>query len=304
MAKVPVKQRFLYEGNGQLPVCNHNTGESTIVDYKNPDGTYNENAQEEADHAFGIPSGSHEHYSLRLVALLDHLQDHFQADHYETISSYRDFLHNLVLRASGRPAVQTSLHLDGMATDGFFPGVDARTVWNYLRELRNGGAGYYYQDREGQREGRIDSFHVDIGPARFWSKVVTNTKQHPKDNQGGTINFSPGNNFYLLARTDRDIYRPGEQVVVKLARAGSYPIYFRGEFRLMRGEQEMGIYSFGETAPSIEVIDEPEERTFSWTIPKDFVPSEEISIEIRLIGGHEQKTPRVLRSNSFHIIDR
>ncbi|MBI2499988.1 MAG: DUF882 domain-containing protein [Deltaproteobacteria bacterium] len=146
MAKVPVKQRFLYEGNGQLPVCNHNTGECTIVDYKNRDGTYNEKAQEEADHAFGIPSGSHEHYSLRLVALLDHLQDHFQADHYETISSYRDFLHNLVLRASGRPAVQTSLHLDGMATDGFFPGVDARTVWNYLRELRNGGAGYYYQD--------------------------------------------------------------------------------------------------------------------------------------------------------------
>jgi len=59
------------------------------------------------------------------------------------------------------------------------------------------GVGYYHDN----------SLHVDTGPVRYWdettSKVYTNISEHNKQ---------------IMARTDLDIYLPGETVELRLAR--------------------------------------------------------------------------------------
>ena len=133
--------------------------------------------------------------SRRLVDLLDNIQDHFGAETVEIISGYRSQPFNEFLRASGRGAAGESLHTKGMAADIHVDEITERALWDYVKSLGVGGAGYYP---------RHNFVHVDVGPRRTWrepdpqERILTGTE------------LSPNKGWSVL--TDKNIYRPGEPV--------------------------------------------------------------------------------------------
>jgi len=101
---------------------------------------------------------------LRLLDLLDHLQDYFKADTIEIISGYRRQELNDQLLKNGRNVSPRSLHVQGKAIDFHIDEIREETLRNYLQKLNLGGVGYY---------GPLDFIHVDTGRPRRWGSSGT-----------------------------------------------------------------------------------------------------------------------------------
>ena len=97
--------------------------------------------------------------SLKLIELVDNIQDHFKVPQIRVISGYRSPEYNAKLRRRSRRVAKQSMHMRGRAMDIKIPGVNNRTLRNYAASLEAGGVGYY---------GRRAFVHVDSGPVRTW----------------------------------------------------------------------------------------------------------------------------------------
>src|SRR5262245_751333 len=97
----------------------------------------------------------------RLLDLIDHLQDHFQADTIEVISGYRRKEFNDSLLKTGHTVSPVSLHTKGQAIDIHIDEVREETLRDYALGLGLGGVGYY---------GPLDFVHLDVGPVRRWGE--------------------------------------------------------------------------------------------------------------------------------------
>ncbi|MBI4366776.1 MAG: YcbK family protein, partial [Deltaproteobacteria bacterium] len=159
---------------------------------------------ERINRLFGAPwQAETERVSLRLIELLDHLQDHFREAAFTLRSGYRSPTTNAALRARGRLAAQSSLHMEGEAVDGHFDGVSAADVFAYVKGLACCGIGYYH--------GR--EVHLDTGPPRYWDETTS-----------GTESREPQGNAKIMVATDRDRYRSGERATLRFMRITDYPI--------------------------------------------------------------------------------
>lgn len=153
-------QAFRLTGDGHISMIDTHTGERLIVIYRNSEGVYDDSAIDAFDHTLRC-HGKSEKYpiSLKLIELIDHLQDHFGAKEIQVISGYRSPEYNASLRKRSSRVAHNSLHMKGLAMDIRIPGVDKRELGRYAHSLRAGGVGVY------PTSGFV---HVDVGPVRKW----------------------------------------------------------------------------------------------------------------------------------------
>jgi hypothetical protein len=103
-----------------------------------------------------------------------------------------------------------------MAADIEISGVPSKIVWEYVRDLGFGGAGYY--------QGR--NLHVDVGPARFWDEKTSGVGSGKSDD-----------NKLMGIVSDLDIYKPGEPLRLRFIRMTAFPISASVEFSLEQKEK-------------------------------------------------------------------
>src|SRR5262249_27499355 len=124
--------------------------------------------------------------SLRLIELIDFVEDRYRPSRLTLVSGYRSPALNQALRAGGRRVAEASLHTEGLAVDLQPGGVDLPRLWRELRELDAGGVGLYEAD---------GFLHLDSGPPRFWEAATSGVEKNRS-----------ADNARLFARTDFDRY--------------------------------------------------------------------------------------------------
>jgi hypothetical protein len=96
----------------------------------------------------------------RLIGVLQHVADKFDAKRIEVVSGYRSPKYNLMLRKKGHQVARHSQHMEGNAVDFRIRGVATKQVLHYVKSLRLGGVGYYPNSQ---------FVHSDTGPIRYWT---------------------------------------------------------------------------------------------------------------------------------------
>ncbi len=151
---------FKYSGDGRISLVDMHTREAISVVYRDDKGRYQDSALEAIDYTLRCHgSGQELPISLKLIELVDHLQDHFDTEQIKVVSGYRSSHYNKRLRRRLRRVAHDSLHIQGMAMDIKLPGIHKSELGAFARALKAGGVGVY----------RRSSFvHVDVGPVRHW----------------------------------------------------------------------------------------------------------------------------------------
>jgi hypothetical protein len=70
--------RYFFSGDGAIALINAHTKQSVRIRYRLPDGTYPAEARQQIDRLFSVPVSSSDHISLRLVSVLDYIEDHYR----------------------------------------------------------------------------------------------------------------------------------------------------------------------------------------------------------------------------------
>ncbi|MGH7966040.1 MAG: YcbK family protein [Candidatus Binatia bacterium] len=274
------RDRYFFSGDGWIQLTNTKTNKSARIRYRLPDGSYPQEAHQQIDRLFGVPAASDDSMSLRLISLLDYVEDRFHQP-IKIISGYRSPEYNEGLRSKGRLAAKTSLHTEGMAIDFLIQKARAAKAFKIIRDLQCCGIGYYHGN----------SLHLDTGPPRFWdetsSKVRTDISSHNKR---------------VMVRTDQDIYRPGEKVELRLARITDYPLGLASGFSVIRNGQTLQEFSFNDKSEACLPVTDPKERTMMWTIPPDFQPQGKVQIRLRFCDKPFPEMPDQLESNPLLIL--
>ncbi|HCU25547.1 MAG TPA: hypothetical protein DF383_11080 [Deltaproteobacteria bacterium] len=189
--------RFLLSGDGVLTI----RGESLRF---REGSHYNEAGLKRLNQIFGANwSAPAERLDLRFIEVLDYIQDHLKGGSYALKSGYRSPRLNQGLRAQGKLAAQSSMHIEGAAGDLLLAGVDSSSVFDFVKSLDCCGIGYYHSRH----------FHLDTGPSRYWDEKTSKTEDS-----------TPQRNEKIIMQPAFDIYRPGESVELKLMRITEYPI--------------------------------------------------------------------------------
>ena len=182
-------------GDGHLVLYSFHNGDVLEIDFRKGGG-YDQDALKQIDHLMRSRGDDKEMaISPQLIALLDKIQDHFGAETIEIISGYRSSGFNDYLIANGRGAASESLHTQGLAVDIHIDEVAEKDLWEYVKSLGRGGAGYYPT---------YNFVHVDVGPVRTWREA------EPKARILIGVDQSPHKGWSVI--TDKNIYRQGEPV--------------------------------------------------------------------------------------------
>lgn len=205
--------RFFYSGDGWIHLEAEKSDTTFRGRYRNRAGGYDPAALQQICRVFGAPYHSRRAgISLRLIEFLDFLEDrHHRRARITITSGYRSPIYNTTLRQQGRLAAKASLHQYGMAADLIMQGVPSKRIWQDVKALGFGGAGYY----------QGETVHIDVGPARSWDQ----------NSSGVGTGISDDNKLIGLV-TDYDIYRSGEPIVLRFIRMTAFPISVKPEFVL------------------------------------------------------------------------
>jgi uncharacterized protein YcbK (DUF882 family) len=200
-AAVPTS-RYTHTGDGTL---NISSGRGAFNGrYRKADGGYETAAMQRINAILsgrlGDPLSG---ISPRFIEFLDFLQDTLSPNARITIrSGYRSPAYNTNLREQGKLAAKASMHQYGMAADLSIAGIASDRVWEYVKELGFGGAGFYH--------GNL--VHVDVGPARSWDETSS----------GVGTDISEENKLVAIL-TDKDRYLPGETLELRFIRMTAFP---------------------------------------------------------------------------------
>ncbi len=90
---------FRLSGDGRLFLFDVQTGEKLSIIYRNTDGAYNQDALEAIDRTLRC-HGDKEIFpiSLKLIELIDHLEDYYGASEVRVVSGYRSPEYNEQLK--------------------------------------------------------------------------------------------------------------------------------------------------------------------------------------------------------------
>nr|CBX31378.1 hypothetical protein N47_E48900 [uncultured Desulfobacterium sp.] len=254
--------RYFYSGDGQLQLFSKKNGKSFSGRYRLGFGIYDESALKQICQVFDAPdSAPMTHLSLRLIEFIDFLQDRLGPGRQITITSgYRNPEYNTGLRNKGGLAAKASLHQYGMAADFMIEGVNSKFLWNYVKALGFGGAGYYHGK----------TVHIDVGPARSWDETTS----------GVGTGISDDNELICLV-TDYDIYQPGTAISLRFIRMTAFPIGVSPEFSLIRIDNKAlakeatyfkPYFSISENGSCIQFSDIDQMSGIRWELPKDLSP--------------------------------
>jgi uncharacterized protein YcbK (DUF882 family) len=271
--------RFLLSGDGEIRLSHEKTGRGERIRYRLADGSYPSEARRRIDRLFGVTPGSDDQISLRLVSLLDHFEDRFDQP-IKIISGYRSPQYNNNLRARGRLAAKASLHIEGMAADIRLPRRLAAWAFESVKGMNCCGVGYYHGT----------SLHLDTGPARYWdersSKVKTNISEHNKR---------------IMVRTDKDIYRAGERVAVRLARITDYPLGVAPELALVDDARTLAALATEGASGDCHTVATPGQRTFYLTLPAALTTTGKSRLRVRFCAKPFPEMPDWIESNPIVI---
>ena len=155
-------------GNGKLTLTRNDNGEKLTVKYRRPDGSYDAEALSKLNHLMRCSLTGHEtRISVKLIELLDAVEDKFGKKGLTLLSGYRTFINNG--RTPG--AVKHSLHMMGWAADIKIPGYSSTKVKKFGQKLGAGGVGYYpYKGFT----------HLDVGRVRYWSVSRPPRRRHSR----------------------------------------------------------------------------------------------------------------------------
>ena len=254
--------RYFYNGDGRLNLLSAKNGITFNGQYRKSKGIYDEKALKTIHRLFGGQSGKPlSTISLRLIEFLDYLEDNLHPGARITIvSGWRSPQYNTDLRNKGRLAAKASLHQYGMAADIKIQGTSSKRVWNTVKKLGFGGAGYY--------KGKL--VHIDVGPARYWDEKTS----------GVGTDISTQNKLIGLV-TDYDIYLSGESVELRFIRMTAFPIGVNPEFVLEKVEKNGQSKEIVHFKPSFAIAAKSQCPQFSdigqmmgirWKLPSDILP--------------------------------
>lgn len=208
--------------DGQIRLYNYHDDQFLEIQYLDFKGKWLETAYDKLN-SFLSSRDTHQIFPIerRLIELLDHLQDHFEADTLEIISGYRSPAFNQSLKEAGRDVSENSYHVKGMACDIHIDEIRESTLRDYLISLKLGGVGYY---------GNLLMVHVDFGPVRTW--------------QGGTFSENTEIGIFnehseVKIRTDKLFYDSESTIKFLGEKVPKNPIlerFFRGKWILENPE--------------------------------------------------------------------
>ena len=143
-------------GNGKLVITRKDTGEKVTLRYRTADGGYDMDEIAKFSRVARCSlTGQEKDMAIKLLELLDAVEDHFGKRGIVLMSGYRTPKHNRTLPG----AAEHSRHMLGWAADIRIPGRSSAAVKKYARKLGAGGVGYY----------PLQGFtHLDVGRVRYW----------------------------------------------------------------------------------------------------------------------------------------
>lgn len=273
------KSRFFFSGDGTLDLYNAHFDEHLTVRYRDPDGHYEPQALARIERFFRSRSdGASGPVSLRLIELIDFVQDRWRPTRLTLVSGYRSPEFNQTLRAGGHRVAQSSLHTEGLAADLQPAGVDLQRLWHELRALEVGGVGLY----------RKDGFlHIDSGRPRFWEPATSGTEK----------NLS-ADNARVFARTDFDRYADLEGAAVRLHAVTALPIRIAPTARI--GDLPLTLLPVGQGI-AVEgdcfVIEQPADR-YAFTVATSLpAPAQRAPIRLHTCAPRIGATPAEISTN-------
>jgi uncharacterized protein YcbK (DUF882 family) len=282
--------RFFYSGDGKLSLISEKNGRAFEGAYRNAAGDYDESALRAIYRVFDAPyDDAFPRLSLRLIAFLDFLEDRLRPGARMTITSgYRSPAYNTSVRNRGGLAAKASLHQYGMAADFVMDGVPSERVWDTVKSLGFGGAGYYH--------GR--TVHVDVGPARSWDEKTS----------GVGTDISDDNKLIGLV-TDFDVYRPGETMTLRFIRMTAFPIGVMPSFTLGRKMNDEAVAEAITFAPTFaekkegdcpKFDDIEQMAAIQWQLPTDLSPGR-YEIYARFCGRAWEAMPPEVATPIFEV---
>jgi len=208
--------RFFVVGDGQIQIRSTKNRHRFDGRFREADGRYIPRALRQINRVIGGSyARAQSRISLRLIELLSHVRKQLAGGWITISSGYRSPHYNRALRDRGGTVARASLHQYGMAVDLRIEGVDSKAMWDFVRENKLGGAGYYGSPW----------VHVDVGPPRHWRQGTANVRK----------GLSLHNQRIMLVPL-YDIYAPGEQLSLRFARMTAWPIDVQRRFVLERLE--------------------------------------------------------------------
>lgn len=281
--------RYFYTGDGKISLSSKSGGSFTGF-YRKGDSTYNEAAIRAINRVFGAKYGDPANgLSPRLIEFLDYLSDELgHGGHITIASGFRNPTYNTKLRESGKLAAKASLHQYAMACDMKIAGVDSNRVWNYVKDLGFGGAGFYH--------GAL--VHVDVGPARSWDEETS----------GVGTDISDDNKLITIV-ADRDIYLAGEPVEMRFTRMTAFPIGVAATFELLQQKDKdtwktvakfspKFLLSSNDMCPAFQNI--AEMAGIKWALPPD-LPGGRYKIRASFCNKEWEKMPDSISTPEFEI---
>lgn len=157
---VPDVPIFEYNGDGAITFFNTHTDETMQITYKDKRGHFKKDGLEDVYYILRCRLTNQViEIDPELIALIDHIQDHFEGKKIEVISGYRSPALNNALSSRKRGVAKRSLHMQGKAIDIRIPGVSLIELRNFAKSLKAGGVGYYSGP---------NFVHIDTGRVRYW----------------------------------------------------------------------------------------------------------------------------------------
>jgi hypothetical protein len=193
------------------------------------------------------------------------------------------------VRNRGGLAAKASLHQYGMAVDIKMEGVPAKRVWNAVKTLGFGGAGYYHGA----------TVHIDVGPARSWDETTS----------GVGTGISDDNKLIGLV-SEYDRYRPGETVALRFIRMTAFPIGVAAEFTLDGRAGSGGAKKTVKFTPSLTIAADPTCPVFDdidqmahirWRLPDDLPPGR-YTVRARFCGVEWKGMPPEIATPEFEVV--
>lgn len=194
----PISPSFAKErakGDGRLSLYNYHENEYAEVSYRH-DGKYDQSGLKIINRIMRSRDGKERPIDLRLIELVDLVQDHFNAEMVEIISGYKS-------PNKSRAATHDPSHIHGRAVDIHLDEVSEEKIFDYLVKLGRGGVGLYPNDA---------FVHVDVEKGGSWreepsgERVVYGTESNP--------------NLAWSALTDKSQYAPDERISVTITNSG------------------------------------------------------------------------------------
>ncbi|MFA5812668.1 MAG: DUF882 domain-containing protein [bacterium] len=292
VAGIPAS-RYFYSGDGTINITSARGGASFTGRYRKPDGTYDPAAMRRISAVFGARYGDPlSTISPRLIEFLDYIQDHYNPKARISISSgFRSPEYNTSLRNNGKLAAKASLHQYGMAVDMSLAGVSSDAIWEFVKNLGFGGAGFYH--------GKL--VHVDVGPARSWDEATS----------GVGTDISEENKLITMV-TDKDIYLPGEQIEMRFIRMTAFPIGVMPSFTLERADAGAGPQKVTEFSPAFaapasgscpHLASIGEMLGIRWQLPQDIKPGR-YRVRAAFCDKAWETMPADVATDAFEVIPR